>query len=76
MLHEHVYVYIRIFIMWVYNNMSIQRIKIRRIALGYMLYSFFFFFLVCFLFSSSAANHGDNTVSVAQGGTATTGATK
>ena len=28
------------------------------------------------LFSSSAANQSDNTVSVAQGGTATTGATK
>ena len=43
-------------------------------------YNFFFHHTMCEstcdTLSSSAANQGDNTVSVAQGGTATLGATK
>ena len=46
------------------------------------IFAFFFFFhhttceSTCNTLASSAANQGDNTVSVAQGGTATPGATE
>ena len=51
-----------------------------RVCLGMTIYIYFFHYTTCEItcdtLSSLAANQGDNTVSVAQGGTATTGATK
>ena len=65
----YIYIYINMYI-FIYKHI-------------HNIYIYFFFFFhhttcesTCDTLTSSAANQGDNTVSVAQGGTATPGATK
>ena len=69
-MYAYIYIYIYIYIYTYVYNMYVCM----------CIYFFFFYHTtcesMCDTMSSSAANQGDNTVSVAQGGTATPGATE